>query len=40
MTVAIAAEKLLELAVGSPVLVGYLAYIVGLSIVIAAVKTG
>jgi hypothetical protein len=34
----IPAEKLLEVAVGSPVLVGYLAYVVGLLIVIAAVK--
>jgi hypothetical protein len=31
-------EKLLEVAVGSPMLVGYLAYVVGLLIVIAAVK--
>ena len=34
----IPAEKLLEVALGSPLLVGYLAYVVGLLIVIAAVK--
>ncbi len=38
ITVAIAAEKVLELAAGNPVLVGYLAYVVGLLIAIAAVK--
>jgi len=36
--VAIAAEKVLELAAGNPVLVGYLAYVVGLLIAIAAMK--
>jgi hypothetical protein len=36
--VAIAAEKVLELAAGNPVLIGYLAYIVGLLIAITAVR--
>jgi len=36
--VAIVAEKVLELVAGNPVLIGYLAYIVGLLIAIAVVN--